>query len=111
VYLFEAASDPIEQEPFMNKLTRLFTDHPESVGETYWEHARHAATFAAAMLQGAFACLIHALVPALCRCTGSQIIADLHTRMVVNRRGASKHGVIAAFGADGTVDERRVIIE
>lgn len=64
---------------------RLFREHPASVGETYLEHAAHAASFGAAMLRGALACLLHALIPALCTTTGSQIIAHPHDRMILNR--------------------------
>jgi len=36
----------------MKILKQLFIDHPASVGETYVEHAFHAAKFGAAMLLG-----------------------------------------------------------
>lgn len=64
---------------------RLFMSHPASVGESYGEHFGHALSFAGAMLIGAIACLVHALIPALCERTGSAIITRLHDRMVVNR--------------------------
>jgi hypothetical protein len=35
---------------------RAFTEHPESVGETYFEHLESASGFAATMLAGAVAC-------------------------------------------------------
>jgi hypothetical protein len=64
---------------------RLFTDHPATVGETYSEHARSAASFGVSMLLGALACFLHALVPAFCTTTASRIIARLHDRMILNR--------------------------
>jgi hypothetical protein len=66
-------------------IKRLFTSHPASVGETYGQHLVQALSFAAAMFAGAVACLIHALVPSMCKRTGSRIIMRLHDRMVVNR--------------------------
>ncbi|MGA2022032.1 MAG: DUF6356 family protein [Candidatus Sulfotelmatobacter sp.] len=69
----------------MKILKVLFTDHPASVGETYLEHARHAAAFGAAMLVGSFACFLHALIPALCTTTASRLVARLHWSMIVNR--------------------------
>ena len=33
--------------------TRIFTDHPQSVGETYFEHMRFAGWFAARLLMAA----------------------------------------------------------
>lgn len=69
-------------------LRRLFIDHPASAGESYSEHLGQAARFSAAMFVGALACLVHAVVPALCKCTGSGIIRDLNDRMVTNRTAA-----------------------
>jgi hypothetical protein len=62
-----------------------FTVHPASVGESYWQHARHSAQFGIAMLHGAGAAFIHAVFPSLCTTTGSRIIARLHDHMVLNR--------------------------
>jgi hypothetical protein len=68
-------------------LRRLFAEHPASIGETYTEHARHAAGFGASMLMGALACFVHAVVPGVCTTTGSRMITRLYDRMVVNRSG------------------------
>ncbi|WP_077145654.1 DUF6356 family protein [Sphingopyxis sp. KK2] len=64
---------------------KIFRDHPADVGESYVEHFVSAASFSFAMFVGAIACLVHALVPALCVKTGSGIINRLHDRMVINR--------------------------
>ena len=67
-------------------MSRLsFTEHPASVGENYFEHLRHAASFAASMLTGGLALLVHAVLPFLFTKTGSGVIATLHTRMVTHR--------------------------
>lgn len=39
----------------MRILKQFFIDHPSSVGETYSEHARNAASFGASMLLGSLA--------------------------------------------------------
>lgn len=62
-----------------------FTNHPASVGETYWQHLAAAAGFAWRMMLASAACLIHALLPFLFEKTGSRAITQLHDRMVVNR--------------------------
>jgi hypothetical protein len=67
---------------------RAFTDHPASVGETYLEHMHSASWFAATMFVGAFACLIHAVLPFACQKSGSRRIKLLHERMVTNRHRA-----------------------
>ena len=66
-------------------MRELFTSHPASVDETYFEHMHMAGSFAVAMLVGSLACLVHAILPFLCERTGSEIITDLHHRMVAAR--------------------------
>ena len=67
-------------------LRELFTEHPNSVDETYAEHMGVAFSFAGRMFLGAVACFIHGFLPFLCVKTGSATIDELHDRMVVNRR-------------------------
>ena len=66
----------------------LFTRHPASVGETYFEHFASAAGFSAWMALAAAVCLVHAVLPFTFLRTGSRIIARLHDRMLVNRAQA-----------------------
>jgi len=70
--------------------TRLFLEHPHSVGEGYWEHQRNAWSFSAALLVSGVACLIHGLVPAVFVRTGSSTVARLYDCMVVNRARPAK---------------------
>jgi hypothetical protein len=69
--------------------TRLFLDHPRSVGETYFEHQRTAFGFAGRLAIAAVACAIHALAPSLFVRTGSAAVSRLHDRMVTNRNRAT----------------------
>ncbi len=62
-----------------------FTEHPRSVGESYWQHMGVALSFAGAMLLGAAASLVHAVFPFLCTRTGSGIVLQLHARVVRRR--------------------------
>ncbi|SHH05993.1 hypothetical protein SAMN05444003_1883 [Cognatiyoonia sediminum] len=62
-------------------LQKLFTEHPASVDETYFEHMRFASSFAFWLFVAAGAALVHAVVPALCETTASRIITRLHNRM------------------------------
>lgn len=68
---------------------KIFLAHPRMVGETYFEHATMAMGFAWRLFVAACACLIHAVAPALFARTASRIIAELHGRMVINRRQSS----------------------
>jgi Family of unknown function (DUF6356) len=67
-------------------IRRLFSEHPSSVGETYFEHARHALRFGWAMLRGSMACFVHAAFPWVHQRTGSQTILRLHGQIGINRR-------------------------
>jgi hypothetical protein len=64
---------------------QIFTEHPSSVGETYFQHMAVAAGFGLRMFTGALCCLVHAVFPFLFEGTASAIIAELHDRMVTNR--------------------------
>ena len=55
-------------------LKQAFTDHPASVGETYFEHLIHASGFGVRMVLGGFACVLHGLLPFLFVKTGSKQI-------------------------------------
>jgi hypothetical protein len=69
----------------MKSLSSLFTEHPATVGETYGQHLVSAAGFSVRMLGAGLACLIHALLPFLFVRTGSNTIAKLYDRMILNR--------------------------
>jgi hypothetical protein len=75
-------------------MLHAFTDHPDSVGETYLEHMGSAWGFAATMLAGAVCCLLHGIFPFAFQKAGSRRITELHERMVTNRhRHAPPAGV------------------
>ncbi|NQW00944.1 MAG: hypothetical protein HQ483_14665 [Rhodospirillales bacterium] len=65
---------------------RLFTEHPASVDETYFEHVGVALGFSLRLFYGALVCLVHAFLPFLFVKTGSNVITGLHARMSVNRQ-------------------------
>jgi hypothetical protein len=62
-------------------LHRLFLSHPQSVGESYFEHQRVALSFALPLLGASLAAFVHALVPALCERTAGDTIRRLHDRL------------------------------
>ena len=66
-------------------LQRLFIDHPASVGESYGEHLRASLRTAGRLAVAAAACALHALVPGLCKTTGSTAILALHAEVVPRR--------------------------
>jgi hypothetical protein len=70
----------------MNPWRRLFTEHPASVNESYWQHFATAMSFGLRMVWGGLVCMVHAVLPAVYCSKASGIIGELHDRMVVNRR-------------------------
>ena len=63
----------------------LFIDHPASVGESYVEHLFASLGTAAKLAAAAGACVVHAVVPALCKNTGSTAIMRLHAGVLAQR--------------------------
>ena len=72
--------------PTMSVWSRLFRDHPASVDETYGQHFVAAVGFGLRMIWGGVVCLVHAVIPGVCCTKGSEMICELHERMVTNRR-------------------------
>lgn len=79
---------------FRRRLRGFFTDHPASIGETYFEHFGVAAHFSGRLAQAAMACACHAVFPATFTKTGSAIIAELYDQMVANRTRQSSSQVL-----------------
>ncbi|MEM8852183.1 MAG: DUF6356 family protein [Pseudomonadota bacterium] len=65
----------------MANLNRLFTEHPRTVNETYFEHMGVATSFGVRMLGASLACLVHGIFPFLFTKTGSRTITELYTEM------------------------------
>lgn len=62
------------------RLARLFTAHPDKVGESYFEHMGFAAWFASRLFLAGGAALVHAFLPFLFETTASGIIRELYER-------------------------------
>ncbi len=64
---------------------KAFKEHPNSVGETYFQHMATSFGFGARMLVAGTGCLLHGIFPFICTSTGSQTITTLHGKMVTHR--------------------------
>lgn len=62
-------------------MTGIFTDHPASVGETYFEHLGFALRFSLRLFAASLAALVHALLPFLFEKTASNVVNGLHERL------------------------------
>lgn len=70
-----------------------FTEHPESVGETYGEHFKVAAGFAGSLAIAAVAAAVHAVIPSRCTKTASRRIVAMHEQMTTGARAAGDESV------------------
>lgn len=61
-------------------VSKLFTDHPASVNETYFGHMAFAAWFASRLFMAGGAALVHAVLPFLFETTASTIVRELYER-------------------------------
>ncbi len=59
--------------------------------ESYFEHLLHALGFSVTLFWGALCCLVHAFLPFLCEKRGSQLVRNLHEKMVLDRKGLGKN--------------------
>lgn len=76
----------------------LFTRHPQSVGETYFEHMGMASGFAISMFAAAVVCAVHAVLPFMFEKTASRMIADLYQR---TGPGRVRHAPSAQMAENG----------
>jgi len=58
----------------------LFTAHPRSVDESYFEHMAFAGRFSGKLFLAGMAALVHAFLPFLFERTASTMIADMYAR-------------------------------
>ena len=65
---------------------RLFSDHPASLKESYWQHSRVAWRTGIRLLGMGIACLCHAVVPGLFEDTASRGVSRLAGEMSSRRR-------------------------
>lgn len=63
-----------------------FTEHPNSVGETYFEHMSVATGFSRQLFKAAICCAIHGFFPWKHCTTGSTTVKALHTEMTSGAR-------------------------
>lgn len=56
---------------------RLFVEHPREVGETYFEHMGHSASYGFRIMGIAFYAFVHALIPGVFKTHASSRICKL----------------------------------
>lgn len=74
---------------FEEMMDFLFTAHPKSIGETYWQHWKTAFRIWLRLLFASLALLVHMWVPGLCQTTTSAQIKILNNRLQTRRTNVS----------------------
>jgi uncharacterized protein DUF6356 len=69
----------------MPNLKTMFTEHPNSVNETYLEHMHMSSSFGFWLFLAMMCAFVHAILPFAFEKTASGIINRLYGRMVSNR--------------------------
>jgi hypothetical protein len=69
-------------------VTKLFLDHPRSLGMSWARHGAGAVRIGITMIGAGCACLVHAAVPRLFTETAGRTVADLHSHMLRRRSAA-----------------------
>ncbi len=80
-------------------ITKIFTAHPHTVGETYGEHLQTACSFGSRMIVAGSACMLHGFFPFLFVRTGSTTVRHLHDEMITHRSRVSAAPEWADMGA------------
>jgi hypothetical protein len=71
-------------------MSRLFREHPRSLGMSWAEHGTGAIRIGAQLIAAGAACIVHAVVPALFTETAGRTVTRLHEHMVRRKAGAAK---------------------
>ncbi len=69
---------------------KLFTEHPNSVDETYFEHLWFAGICSLRLILAGCACLIHSFLPFLFKKVASNTIMEYYDKACRNREDQSK---------------------
>lgn len=83
----------------MAHLQNPFTTHPQSVGETYFEHMGVAAGFGLRLLGASFAAFVHALLPFAFERTASRTILGMAETMRGRVPGGKETAVPDGLGS------------
>ena len=63
-------------------MNNIFTDHPHSIGETYFIHLKFSCFFCLNMMAAGLACMVHGIFPFLFKTTGSDLLIKMMHRIV-----------------------------
>ena len=70
-------------------VSRLFTDHPRSLGMSWADHGVGALKISGELIGAGLACAVHAVVPGIFTQTAGRTVTRLHDHMVKRKAGAA----------------------
>ena len=73
--------------------SKLFTDHPKSLGMSWGSHGLGAARIGGELIAAGVACVIHAIVPGWFTETAGRTVVRLHDHMLKRKAGAANPGI------------------
>lgn len=93
---------PTESQSIRSALTSpvkaAFLEHPNSLGESYFQHQRAALGFSGYLAVTAMAALVHAILPCLCETTARTRIAALNDKLQNrNPQASNKAGETGSY--------------
>ena len=71
---------------------RLFSDHPRSLGMSWWGHGVGAIRIGGELIVAGAACIVHAIVPGWFTETAGRTVVRLHDHMQKRKAGAARPG-------------------
>ena len=83
----------------MPSMSKLFTAHPEAVGESYFEHMAFALKFSGRLFRAAFAAFAHGFVPGVCETTASSAILEMNDEIRARRTEMAQGAKVTARAA------------
>ena len=69
----------------MPSMSKLFTDHPQAVNESYFEHMAFALKFSGRLFRAGLAAFAHGFVPGVCETTASSAILEMNDEIRARR--------------------------
>lgn len=90
-------------------MKNIFTEHPHSIGETYFQHFYHASRFGLGMIIGGTACCLHAFFPFLFKKTGSNYLIRMTSEFVYRMPVMEERIVVLAKSINNKMNHGRVV--
>ena len=69
--------------------SRMFAEHPRSLGMTWASHGAGAAKIGVELLAAGTACIVHAIVPGLFTQTAGKTVTRIYSEMMRRKAGAA----------------------